>query len=158
LTQTANLQLPAEDCHKVLEPVKPVVTRWDSYYAAFGRATQLQAAYDLYAEHHINRINLSNRRATQSGSKLADAPAWMRSTGLTAANWTVITEYQDCLKPLKLATERLEGRGKAGRYGAIYEIILVFEYVLNSLEVCTQLYNHVNFNELDTPEDHLIIN
>jgi hypothetical protein len=84
--QTANLQLPAEDRLKVLEPVKPVVTRWNSYYAAFQRATQLQAAYNLYAEHHMNRVNLSDRQATQSGSKLADAPAWMRSTGLTAAD------------------------------------------------------------------------
>jgi hypothetical protein len=70
----------------------------------------------------------------------------------------VITEYQDCLKPLKLATERLEGRGKAGRYSAIYEIIPVFEYVLNLLGARTQPYDHVNFNELDTPKDHLIIN
>jgi hypothetical protein len=30
--------------------------------------------------------------------------------------------------------------------------------VLNSLEARTQLYDHVNFNELDAPEDHLIIN
>ncbi|KAG9388993.1 hypothetical protein A1F94_001886 [Pyrenophora tritici-repentis] len=40
----------------VLEPVKPVVTRWNSYYAAFKRATQLQAAYNSYAEHYINAL------------------------------------------------------------------------------------------------------
>jgi hypothetical protein len=50
----ANAELPAGQRLKVLEPVKPVVTRWNSYYAAFRRATQLQPAYNAYAEHHIN--------------------------------------------------------------------------------------------------------
>jgi hypothetical protein len=34
----------------------------------------------------------------------------------------------------------------------------VFEYVLHSLKARTQLYDHVNFNKLDAPKDHLIIN
>jgi hypothetical protein len=114
----ANAALPTSDRLKVLEPVKPVVTRWNSYYAAFRRATQLQAAYNAYAEHHINRITLDDRRASQQNNKLPDAPGWMRSTGLTAADWAIITEHQDCLEPLKLATERLEGRSKAGKFGA----------------------------------------
>ena len=54
----------------------------------------------------------------------------MRSTGLTATDWAVITEYIDLLRPLKAATERLEGRGESGKYGAIFEFIPVFEYLL----------------------------
>jgi hypothetical protein len=34
------------------------------------------------------------------------------------------------LEPLKEATKRLEARGKAGRFGAIYEVIPFFEAVL----------------------------
>jgi hypothetical protein len=82
----------------------------------------------------------------------------MRSTGLTAADWAVITEYQDCLQPLKLATERLEGRGKAGNFGAIYKIIPVFEYVLSALEARARPYKQVDFNYTDAPEDHLHVN
>ncbi|KAG9380356.1 hypothetical protein A1F94_009251 [Pyrenophora tritici-repentis] len=52
----ANAELPARERLHVLEPVKPVVTRWNSYYAAFKRATQLQAAYNSYAEHYINAL------------------------------------------------------------------------------------------------------
>ncbi|KAI1566127.1 hypothetical protein PtrEW13061_011860 [Pyrenophora tritici-repentis] len=156
--RAANAELPARERLKVLEPVKPVVTRWNSYYAAFQRATQLQAAYNSYAEHHINRVTLDDRRAIQHNSKRPDAPSWMRSTGLTAADWAVITEYQDCLQPLKLATERLEGRGKAGNFGAIYEIIPVFEYVLSALEARVRPYEQVDFNYTDAPEDHLHIN
>ncbi|KAG9375705.1 hypothetical protein A1F94_013761 [Pyrenophora tritici-repentis] len=132
----ANNNLPAEGRLKVLEPVKPVVTRWNSYYAAFERATKLQAAYNLYAEHHINRIN------------------WAR-----AADWAVIAEYQDCLEPLKYATKRLEGRSKDGKYGAIYEVIPVFEYVLSKLEARARPFEHVDFNaHAEAPEDHLNVN
>ncbi|KAI0603803.1 hypothetical protein TUN205_11958, partial [Pyrenophora tritici-repentis] len=66
--------------------------------------------------------------------------------------------YQDCLEPLKLATEKLEGRGKAGKYGAIYETIPVFEYVLGALEARTRSYEQVDFNPPDAPEDHLFVN
>ncbi|KAI1506889.1 hypothetical protein Ptr86124_014175 [Pyrenophora tritici-repentis] len=144
----ANAELPARERLHVLEPVKPVVTRWNSYYAAFKRATQLQAAYNSYAEHYINALSLEDRRACQRGNKLPEAPSWMRSTGLTAADWAVITEYQDCLEPLKLATEKLEGRGKAGKYGAIYETIPVFEYVLGALEARTPQMSMSKLSEL----------
>ena len=82
----------------------------------------------------------------------------MRSTGLTAADWAVITEYQDCLEPLKLATERLEGRGRAGKFRAIYEVIPVFEYILSALEARTRLYEQVDFNYTNALEDYLSIN
>jgi hypothetical protein len=47
------------------------------------------------------------------GNKLPDVAPWMRSTGLSAADWSVITEYLEVLKPLKLATKRLEGRSSS---------------------------------------------
>jgi hypothetical protein len=75
--------------------------------------------------------------AISRGNKLPEAADWMRSGGLTAANWAVVTEYIDVLKPLKSATKRLEGRGKdaegrvgGGYYGAIAKVIPVFEYIL----------------------------
>lgn len=83
----------------------------------------------------------------------------MRSGGLVANDWAVITQYIDALKLLKHATERLEGRGKGGRFGAIYEIIPVFEYLLGSLEAIATPYEDVNFNaSINAPEDHLPIN
>jgi hypothetical protein len=71
----------------------------------------------------------------------------------------VITEYLDVLKPLKLATKRLEGRGNSGQYGAIYEVIPVYEYILSYYEQRVAAYADVNFNAAaDAPEDHLAIN
>jgi hypothetical protein len=48
-------------------------------------------------------------------NKLPKAPTWMRSNGLTADDWAVITQYISVLEPLKEATKRLEARGKVGR-------------------------------------------
>ncbi|KAG9381045.1 Dimer-Tnp-hAT domain containing protein [Pyrenophora tritici-repentis] len=125
----------------------------------FERATKLQAAYNLYAEHHINRVILEDAHAAQRNNKRPDAPNWMRSTGLRAADWAVIAEYQDCLEPLKYATKRLEGRSKDGKYGAIYEVIPVFEYVLSKLEARARPFEHVDFNaHAEAPEDHLNVN
>jgi hypothetical protein len=70
-----------------------------------------------------------------------------------------MTEYMECLKPLKCAMSRLEGRGKAGKFGAIYEKIPVFEYLLSALESLVLPYAHVDFNVYpEAPEDHLAIN
>ena len=55
----------------------------------------------------------------------------MRSDGLTAANWQVIPEYIDVLRPLEQATSCLEGRGISGAFGSVAEIIIpTFEYLL----------------------------
>jgi hypothetical protein len=113
----------------------------------------------LYAAYYINDVAQKDAHAIAKGSKLPDAQPWMRSTGLSAADWGVITEYMECLKPLKNATERLEGRGKSGRFGAIYEIIPVFKYLLTSLESLSLLYNHVDYSSKpDAPKDHIVIN
>jgi hypothetical protein len=83
----------------------------------------------------------------------------MRSSRLSAVDWGVITKYIECLKPLKFATLRLEGRGKAGKFSAIYKIIPVFEYILNALESLALPYAHVDFDSHPkAPEDYLAIN
>ena len=65
----------------------------------------------------------------------------------------------DVLAPLKKASERLKGRGKSGKHGAIYEVIPVFEYLLGELETRCQQYDHVDFDaHPKAPKDHLAIN
>jgi hypothetical protein len=38
---------------------------------------------------------------------------------MAAKDWSVIAEYLAILKPLKIATKRLEGRPREGKFGAI---------------------------------------
>jgi hypothetical protein len=83
----------------------------------------------------------------------------MRYSGPSAADWGVITEYLEVLKPLKLATKRLEGRGQGSQYGAIYEVIPVFEYIMSYYEQRVVPYANVDYNaHADAPEDRLAIN
>jgi hypothetical protein len=92
-------------------------------------------------------------------NKLPDAPTLMRSGGPKSADWVVIIEYIEVLKPLKEATKRLEARSKQGSFGTIYEVIPVFEYIFGAYEAILRIYDHVNFNAYaEAPEDHLVIN
>jgi hypothetical protein len=158
----AHTELPSSvsaDDRKILEPVKPVVTRWNSYYSCFERAVKLQFAVNAYATHHIQRVQREDTFAQSHGNKLPAAQPWMRSDGLTGADWAVITEYMDILKPLKTATKRLEGHGKGGSFGAIAEIIPIFECLLTYYEQRVNAYEVVNHNaDNEAPEDHIATN
>ncbi|PZD23253.1 Dimer-Tnp-hAT domain containing protein [Pyrenophora tritici-repentis] len=145
--------------HKIKEPVKLVVTRWNSYVSCFERAVELQLAVNGYANYHIQKIETEDAYARSRNNKLPAAPDWMRSDGINAHDWQVIAEYIDVLRPLKQATKRLEGRGKSGAFGAIAEVILVFEYLLGVYEDRLQSYKDVIHDEhTESPEDHLAIN
>jgi hypothetical protein len=82
----------------------------------------------------------------------------MRSGGLTANDWAVVKDYIKILQPLKSATKRLEGRGKSGCFGAIYEVIPVFEYLLHEFEQRYKPYELVDYEATGAPEDHFAIN
>ena len=82
----------------------------------------------------------------------------MRSGGLTAADWQTVNEYLAMLRPLKLATKRLEGRGTYKRFGSLAEVIPVFETILSSFEERIESYSGVNYNEPGALEDYIAIN
>jgi len=144
--------------HTYLEPVKPVVTRWNSYHDALERAVKLKDAIDKYANDHIERQDREDTYAAGKGNKRPEAPAWMRSGGLGANDWAVITEYIAILRPLKEACQSLEARGRSGKFGAIYEIIPQFEAILKAYESVVESYESVNFNANGAPEDDIFIN
>jgi hypothetical protein len=73
----AHRELPAdalEEDRKVLKPIKPVVTRWNSYYSCFKRAVKLQLAVNAFANHHIRRVRDKDTYAKSRGNRLPDAP------------------------------------------------------------------------------------
>jgi hypothetical protein len=100
-----------KDAYKILEPVKPVITRWNSYFLCFERAVKLQLAVNAYANSYIERVRDKTTYAISKGNQLPDSQPWMRSNRLTANDWQVITEYIDVLSPLRDCTKRLEGKG-----------------------------------------------
>jgi hypothetical protein len=81
--QRRNNETPAQ---ALLEPVKPVVTRWNSFYNTFPRAVQLHHAVNAYAQFHIERTKADNVYAQSRNNQLPRVPTWLRSNGLTAAD------------------------------------------------------------------------
>jgi hypothetical protein len=156
--QRAVNAFPHAQRDRYMEPVKPVVTRWNSYHDTFERAILLKDAVDKYANDHIERQDHEDVYARSKGNRLADAPSWMRTNGLTAADWAVITEYVEVLQPLKEACQSLEARGRSGKFGAIYEVIPQFEAILKAYESILEPYEDVDFNAFGAPEDHIAIN
>ena len=64
----------ADDDVKILQPVKPVVTRWNSYYSCFERAAKLQPAVNAYANYHISDAKLRVERTIEQGNKVLKTP------------------------------------------------------------------------------------
>jgi len=157
--QLAHKELPpnaTDGDRKALQPVKPVVTRWNSFYSCFERAAKLQSAVNAYANYHILDTKQRIDRAIRQNNELTE---WMKSDRLTAADWQVITEYIDVLRPLKTATKRLEGHGEHGKIGSVAEIFPVFEVLFHKLKQQLQNFNSVDHEEHEeAPEDHLAIN
>ncbi|KAG9382232.1 Dimer-Tnp-hAT domain containing protein [Pyrenophora tritici-repentis] len=65
--------------HKIKEPVKLVVTRYNSYVSCFKRA----------------KIETEDAYARSRNNKLPAAPDWMRSDGINAHDWQVIAEVTE---------------------------------------------------------------
>ncbi|KAG9376645.1 Dimer Tnp hAT domain containing protein [Pyrenophora tritici-repentis] len=115
--------------------VKPVKTRWNSYFNTFVRAAELHGPIDGYIE-----------------CKLEEHSA------ATATSRRRKNQYIRLLEPFAEATRLLEGRGRHGRHGAIWEVLVTFEWLLDQLEALKDRLKDVNYEDLDAPEDHLITN
>jgi hypothetical protein len=52
----------------------------------------------------------------------------------------------------------LEGRGRHGWHGAIWEVLITFEWLLDQLEGLKDRLKDIDCNDPDAPEDHLVSN
>ncbi|KAG9381621.1 Dimer-Tnp-hAT domain containing protein [Pyrenophora tritici-repentis] len=131
--------------------VKPVKTRWNSYFNTFVRAAELHGPIDGYIEckleEHSAATATSRRRKNREQLPAAQPRLYIREGGLSGKDWATITEYIRLLEPFAEATRLLEGRGRHGRHGAIWEVLALKDRLKD-----------VNYEDLDAPEDHLITN
>lgn len=144
---------------EIYELIRPVRTRWNSYFLAMQRAALLHGPIDDYTHIKMEEIRLesaSQRRNTQS--RRAEPRIYVQEGGLTAKDWATINEYIRLLAPFLEATKLLEGRGNVGRHGAIWEVVITFEWLLDELEEQKDRLSQVDYNHPDAPEDHLKIN
>ncbi|KAG9376276.1 Dimer-Tnp-hAT domain containing protein [Pyrenophora tritici-repentis] len=134
--------------------VKPVKTRWNSYFNTFVRAAELHGPIDGYIECKLEE----HSAATATSRRRKNPTVIYTRRGLSGKDWATITEYIRLLEPFAEATRLLEGRGRHGRHGAIWEVLVTFEWLLDQLEALKDRLKDVNYEDLDAPEDHLITN
>ncbi|KAG9387832.1 Dimer-Tnp-hAT domain containing protein [Pyrenophora tritici-repentis] len=132
------------------------------YFNTFVRAAELHGPIDGYIEckleEHSAATATSRRRKNREQLPAAQPRLYIREGGLNGKDWATITEYIRLLEPFAEATRLLEGRGRHGRHGAIWEVLVTFEWLLDQLEALKDRLKDVNYEDLDAPEDHLITN
>ncbi|KAL5610632.1 hypothetical protein FOBRF1_006749 [Fusarium oxysporum] len=102
------------------------------------RGYQLRNALDSLVQAEVTEWSNYVARRTQNWTKPMPKKSRTKPAivddKMSVEDWSVITEYLAILKPLKIATKRLEGRPKEGKFGAIWEVLLTMEWLLKHLE------------------------
>ncbi|KAL2418216.1 hypothetical protein ABEF95_004870 [Exophiala dermatitidis] len=88
-------------------------TRWNSTYRSIRRGLRLREPIDSYLLHHNGPLN---------------------DDKLTDEDWAQLAEIAEALEPFDHITLRLEGDGKSGTHGAIWEAITSLDYLLTNIE------------------------
>ncbi|KAI1663211.1 hypothetical protein L13192_12754 [Pyrenophora tritici-repentis] len=77
--------------------VKPVKTRWNSYFDTFVRAAELHGPIDSYIEFKLKEHSAatapSRRRKNRELLPAAQPRLYVREGGLSGKDWATITEY-----------------------------------------------------------------
>ena len=63
------------------------------------------------------------------GKKVPLLPLVVAGRALDSYDWDVIINYLDILSLIRKATKLLKARGKSGLYGAIWEVIPIFDWL-----------------------------
>ena len=128
-----------DDKQDTYQLVTDVTTRWNSFYYSAKRAVYLRAAIDAIMDEEQAIYDKQIRQAELRGrSNQPKRPAILDDV-LSTADWSVINEYLEILKPLKEATLQLEGY-IGGKFGSIWQVLPVFEGLLRHFEQQAQRY------------------
>ena len=106
-------------------------TRWNSTYKMINRALHLKDAVDRFIDREASEHYQSTRIASRSQNSLpgTQQPSILDDT-LTTEDWEILKHYQAILKPIWESTMKLEGDALQGRDGAMWEVLPVFEFML----------------------------
>ncbi|XP_044716004.1 transposase [Hirsutella rhossiliensis] len=137
LQSIENTALGLED-KTTYDVVMDNATRWNSSESMMERGYMLRNALDSLVQAEVTEWNQYVARRTQHGAKPMPKKCRKKPTivddQMATEDWSVIAEYLAILKPLKIATKRLEGQPRQGKFGAIWEVLLTMEWLLKHLE------------------------
>ncbi|OLL22978.1 hypothetical protein NEOLI_005448, partial [Neolecta irregularis DAH-3] len=117
-----------------LNIIKPVKTRWNAFLDSFEQAIQLRGPIDSFVQYHINKWQRETASLRVKGKTIPKPSLYIQLGGLNSYDWDVISNYIAILQLLKEATKKLEARGRAGRHGAIWEVIPIMDWLLRTFE------------------------
>ena len=152
--------MPSPD-FKILEVVKPVKTRWNSYYDAFLRAVVLRGPIDSIAQYMIDKYEKEAAPLRARRKKVPPPPPVVAAGALNDYDWGVINNYIEILSPIRDATKMLEARGRSGLHGAIWEVIPTLDWLLKLFEEKKDRVVNATLDDYpdqDAIEDHYAIN
>lgn len=122
--------IPLADHDKIYSLVRDVGVRWNSTYMMIERAIKLRDSIDQYCF-----------KLTRSADE-ADKDA--RLDEISSADWEILVKIKAILKPFFITTKHLEGNATDGSHGALWEVVLGIECLLQSLEdQHTRLKNNI---------------
>lgn len=104
-----------------LELMQNSETRWNSTFMMIQRAIRKREQID----HFITYLD------TKAAEPRQRVPV---QDHLSQQDWLLLAEIQSLLKPLYEITMRCQGWAKEGRYGALWEVMIGMEYLLNFFE------------------------
>jgi hypothetical protein len=137
-------------------------TRWNSSEAMMERGYQLRNPLDSLVQAEVTEwdqyVAMRTGKGTRPMPKRSRKKPAIVDDKMSSEDWAVIAEYLAILKPLKIATKRLEGRPEEGmeslvlaliptdrtigKYGAIWEVLLTMEWLLKLLEESKMQHEH----------------
>ena len=120
-----------------LELMQNNETRWNSTFLMIQRAIRKREQIDHF-------IAYLETKTTEPRQRL---PV---EDHLSPQDWLLLAEIQSLLKPLYEITMRCQGWAKEGRYGALWEVMIGMEYLLNFFEEQKLLFSPPDANADDT--------
>ena len=146
----ANSSLNADD-KKPAGLSRPNDTRWNSHYYAFESAVKNRTAMDDFAAQEKFNYERALRMVQDKNTKRDPLVTQIKEPilpvivqdALSDDDWHMVTRYMDILKPLLLATKRLEGNPANRRIGLIWEVLPVYEALLSAIEARVTEYEQM---------------
>jgi hypothetical protein len=126
--------------------IKDNRTRWNSWFDAAERALALKQSIDDFVDQELEEYTVQMAMFKSRGARGARGGTEPKQPSifddrLTSEDWSIIAQYTQVLRPLKLGTMLLQGHVKDVKTsskvvtGGLWIVLPIFEEILSSFEV-----------------------
>lgn len=116
--QINNLTLTDSD--RIYALIRDSGVRWNSTYMMIERAIRLRESLDEYYHRLTRSLDPADKEAQEDG--------------LSSGDWEMLVRIKSILGPFFQATKRMEGNVVEGTHGALWEVVVSLECLIQRLE------------------------